>query len=312
MALCNKNVHEYICENIWQKKHDSAQYLFRGDIPTTSKFGSCTPSPQTYVGTSIHIHKAFLVGHRKTASSIQGPEGLPIFIPRTSRGKLLLQAVMEALPTHLSQSAADSPSDIVFKADIFDYDVTKSDIRTETEAQSLSSPIVTGKTREGACERETTSSRMRTSKENRYIAFQDPQMKRRLSSVHSLFRRRPTSGRAGDVVALNDQIARNGGTTSTYEQLPHRLQISKHRNPTSPAERVVELTRINSYLLQELTYHKDTQAADMKFQETIRELHVRLKDALKERSQKRADAESTLLSYWSIDFNDGNIEEMIF
>lgn len=203
---------------------------------------------------------------------------------------------MKALSTHLSQFTANSSSDIVFRADIFDYDVTTSDIRIEM-AQSLSSSIVTGKTREGVCERETTSSRMRISKENRHIAFQDSQMKRRLSSVHSLFRRRSVFDRADDVIALNDQIARNNEITSIYEQLSHRLQISKHRSSISSAERVVELTRINSYLLQELTYHKNTQAVDMKFQETIRELHIRLEDALKERSQKRADAESTLLSY---------------
>lgn len=260
----------------------------------------------------MHIHKGFLLRHRKTASSIQGPEGCPTFKPRTSRGKLLFQAAMEALPTHYFQSAADSPSGIVFKADIFDYDVTTSNTQTEIEAQSRSSPMMTGQMREGACERETTSPRTGTSKENRHVAFQDPQLKRRLSSVHPLFRRRPASGRAGNVVALDDQIARNGGTTSTYEQLPHRLQIAKHRHPISPAERVVELTRINGYLLQDLAYHKDTQAADMKFHETIKELHAKLEDALKERSQKRANAESTLLSYWGIDFDDGNVEDIVF
>ena len=35
----------------------------------------------------------------------------------------------------------------------------------------------------------------------------------------------------------------------------------------------------------------------MKFYVTVIELHMKLEDALKERSQKRADAESTLLSY---------------
>jgi len=35
----------------------------------------------------------------------------------------------------------------------------------------------------------------------------------------------------------------------------------------------------------------------MKFHETVINLHVKLNDALKKKSQKRADAESTLLSY---------------
>ena len=226
---------------------------------------------------------------------------------------------MAALPVHHFQSAADSSSGIVFKPDIFDCDVTTSNIRTESEAQSRSPPIVGDQQRKGVggqipkvATPKTPSPRARTSRENRHVTFQDPQMKRRLSSIHPAFRQRPVSGRAGDVVALDDQIARNGGTTSTYEQLPHRLQISKHRRPISSAERVVELTRTNGYLLQELAYHKDNRAADMKFHETVLELHAKLEDALKERSQKRADAESTLLSYWGIDFGDGNVEDTVF
>jgi hypothetical protein len=225
---------------------------------------------------------------------------------------------MDALPSHRFQSAADSSSGIIFKPDIFDYDVTTSNTRTERRAQSRSSPkvgaqrdVIRGQTPKAAAPR-TMSPRAGASRDNRHVTFQDPQAKRRLSSIHPAFRRRPASGRAGDVVALDDQIARHGGTTSTYEQLPHRLQISKQRRPVSSAERVVELTRTNGYLLQELAYHKDTRAADMKFHETVMELYAKLEDALKERSQKRADAESTLLSYWGIDFGDGNVEDTVF
>ncbi len=50
----------------------------------------------------------------------------------------------------------------------------------------------------------------------------------------------------------------------------------------------------------------------MKFHETVTDLHVKLNDALKKRSQKRADAESTLLSYWNIDFDDENVENIVF
>ena len=224
---------------------------------------------------------------------------------------------MDELPSHHFHSAANSSSGIVFKPDIFDCDITTSNTRTESEAQSQSLPM---EEQQGAIRSQVPnaatpkakSPRVGPSRENRHVAFQDPPMKRRLSSIHPAFRRRPTSGRAGDVVALDDQIARNGGTTSTYEQLPHRLQISKQRRPLSSAERVVELTRTNSYLLQELAYHKDTRAADIQFYETVMGLHARLEDALKERSQKRADAESTLLSYWGIDFGDGNVEDTIF
>ncbi len=248
-----------------------------------------------------------------------GSQGCPIIIPRTVRGKVFHSAAMDALPSHQFQSAADSTSGIVFKPDIFDWDVTTSATRIESGAQIRSSPMVGEQRREvtrgqtpKAATPKTTFPRAGASGENRHVAFQHPQAKRRLSSIHPAYRPRPTSGRAGDVAALDDQIARNGGTTSTYEQLPHRLQISKQHCPVSSAERVIELTRTNSYLLQELAYHKDTRAAVMKFHETMMELHTKLGDALKEISQKQADAESTLLSYWGIDFGDGNVEDTVF
>ena len=151
-----------------------------------------------------------------------------------------------------------------------------------------------------------------TTHSNRHVIFQDPHPQRRMSSVHPAFRRRPASGRAGDILTLDDRIVRNGGTTSTYEQLPHRLRISKQNRPVSATERVVELTRTNGYLLQELAYHKDSRAADLKFYERVLDLQARLEDALKERSKRQADAESTLLNYWGIHFGDGNIEDTVF
>ena len=132
------------------------------------------------------------------------------------------------------------------------------------------------------------------------------------SFLHPALRRRPVSGSAGDVGVLDDTIARNGGTTSTYEQLPHRLRISKLKPKMSAGERVVELTRINGHLLQELAYYKDTRAADIAFYEKIIELHITLRDAVKERSRGRVDAEQRLLNYWGINFNDGNIEDKVF
>ena len=226
---------------------------------------------------------------------------------------------MNELSSHHFQSAADSSSDIVFRSDIFDYDVTTGNTRIESEAQSRSSPMVEEQRREvihgevsKAATSKTTFLRIGTIRNNRHVIFQDSRVKRRLSSIHSAFRRRPISGKAGDVAALNDQIARNGGITFTYEQLSHRLQISKQNRSASSAKRVIELTRTNDYLLQELAYHIDTRAADMKFHATVADLHVKLDDALKERSQKRADAESTLLSYWNIDFDDENVEDIVF
>lgn len=145
----------------------------------------------------------------------------------------------------------------------------------------------------------------------RHVSFKDTESPQRQALIHPALRRQ-YSGSAGNVAALDDVIARNGGTTSTYEQLPHRLRASKQSHPATAEERMMELTRTNGYLLQELAYYKDTGAADAILYEKIIELHALLEDALKERSQKRAGAERALLKYWGIDFGDGNIENKVF
>jgi len=42
--------------------------------------------------------------------------------------------------------------------------------------------------------------------------------------IHPVYRQRPKSGKAGDVTPLDHWIATHGGTTSSYEELPHRIQ----------------------------------------------------------------------------------------
>ena len=153
---------------------------------------------------------------------------------------------------------------------------------------------------------------------DRHVAFQGTRTQRQ-TIIHPIFRQRLGSGRAGNIGALDDRIARHGGTTSSYEELPHRLRISKKHQLMTPSERVVELTKTNGFLLQELAYHKDTRAAEMKFLQETTKLRaemeaalVALDRALEERSKARADAESILLNYWGIDLGDGNIEDSVF
>ena len=153
---------------------------------------------------------------------------------------------------------------------------------------------------------------------DRHVAFQGIKTQQQ-AMIHSIFRQRLGFGRAGNIDALDDRIARHGGTTSSYEELPHRLRIFKKHQSMTPSERVVELIKINGFLLQELAYHKDTRAAEMRFLEKIIKLRADMEGALEdfdcaleERSKARADAESILLNYWGIDLGDGNIEDSIF
>ena len=153
---------------------------------------------------------------------------------------------------------------------------------------------------------------------DRHVAFQGTRTQRQ-ATIHPIFRERLGSGRAGNIGALDDWITRHGGTTSSYEELPHRLRISKKHQPMTPSERVIELTKTNGFLLQELAYHKDTRAAEMRFLEKATKLRADIEGALaafdralEERSKARVDAESILLDYWGIDLGDGNIEDSIF
>lgn len=82
---------------------------------------------------------------------------------------------------------------------------------------------------------------------------------------------------------------------------------------------MMELTKTNNFLLQELAYHKDTRATEMRFLKKTTKLRTDVEGALEnfdraleERSKARADAESILLNYWGIDLGDGNIEDSIF
>ncbi len=137
--------------------------------------------------------------------------------------------------------------------------------------------------------------------------------------IHSVYRQRPKSGKAGDVTPLDHWIATHEGTTSSYEELPHRIQESKNHQPLTSEERVEELTHEESFLLQELAYHKEIRAAESRFLEKATELRAELQviltefdQALHKRWGERTQAELGLCSYWGIDFGDGNVEDVIF
>jgi hypothetical protein len=135
--------------------------------------------------------------------------------------------------------------------------------------------------------------------------------------IHPLFRQRRKSGIAGDVKYLDHRIAQNGGTTSSYEELPHRLQASK--TLLTPQERVIQLTYENSGQRKELVYRKETQAAEFKFCARVTELRTELKtilagfdSAIEERLRARAQAESEFYKDWGIQSDDGIVEDVVF
>ena len=172
------------------------------------------------------------------------------------------------------------------------------------------------------CKREENSekSRIATSEKtaDRHVIFQDIKIQRE-ATIHSIFRECLEFDKTDNIDALDDRIAKHERTTSSYEELPHRLRISKKHQSMTSSERLMELIKTNGFLLQKLTYHKDTRAAEMKFLKKAIKFRADIEAALtefgralKERSKARADAESILLNYWGIDLGDGNIEDSVF
>ena len=87
---------------------------------------------------------------------------------------------MNELSSHHFQFAADFSSDIVFRSDIFDYDVTTDNTRIESEAQSRSSSMIEEQRQEVIHDEvskiamsKTTSLRTRIIRDNRHVIFQD-------------------------------------------------------------------------------------------------------------------------------------------
>jgi hypothetical protein len=212
---------------------------------------------------------------------------------------------MDSASSFSSYSSKNGSIDIILSPDVIGYRETISQSDEKSRPQrNLSSQS----------HQDTMAPDIRPKKNapEHHVTFQEPPEMRQQASIHPAFRKRRISGRAGKVTAIDHQIARSGGTTSSYKKLPHRLQISKQNKPPTFEERVIELTRINGHLRQELAYYKDNRAAEMKFHEKILKLRTELEDTLKERSQSRAKAEFSLLTYWGIDIGDGNLEDIAF
>ncbi|KAL8788256.1 MAG: hypothetical protein Q9213_001776 [Squamulea squamosa] len=124
--------------------------------------------------------------------------------------------------------------------------------------------------------------------------------------------RRPRKGSIPDVTALDHMIAGHGGTTSTIDDLPHRLRISKNKQVPTPTQRIEELTREIGYLRQELAYYKDTRRALTKFFAVAQSAHEALRRGIAEASHEIAIAEQAMLAYWNIHPSDGNAEDTVF
>ena len=160
--------------------------------------------------------------------------------------------------------------------------------------------------------------------ESAFLGFMDssennPCDRKGQRKIYPLFYKHYSSGIAGNITALDHLIARNGGTTSTYEELPHRLQLAKKTKSETPAEKESELVWVNRYLSKELEYHSETRTLEKKFfhslqgfQSQIESILEDLRQTLEARRKARINARSILLDFWGIESVGDNITESIF
>ena len=116
------------------------------------------------------------------------------------------------------------------------------------------------------------------------------------------------SGRPAEITPLDHYISSSGGTTSTIENLPHRLQITKRQPRPTTGKRLEELVRENGYLRQELALQKELLDAMVTLHGKTVDAYKTLKLALREISQKRMQSEQRLLEYWGLDIGDATPE----
>ena len=137
--------------------------------------------------------------------------------------------------------------------------------------------------------------------------------------IRPLFEKRPKSHRAGMTTILDNKIVNHGGTTSTYEELPQRLQDMKLKESLSLMEREQELIDTNRSLLEELKYHKEARKIESGFKEGVLEIcdeleaiSVKLNDVWSKRLEARKEIASIWLAYWGIQRDSDDVEETIF
>ena len=162
------------------------------------------------------------------------------------------------------------------------------------------------------------------------------------------FRQRLLGVDAAEITPLDHYIVMCGGTTSTIDMLPHRLNIMKKQPPQSLLENLMELTYEIGYLRQEIARYKEVQDAmgllytktveafqllehameekdfrqTLILQEEVQQSELRahssmtkaletLKQGLQEFTGKRARSEDELLRYWGIDLEGKESETLI-
>ena len=136
--------------------------------------------------------------------------------------------------------------------------------------------------------------------------------------IYPLFQSPANSRSAGNMTPLDHTIVSNGGTTSTYHELPSTLRAAKKANAKSRMEQESDLLNTNSNLVAELQYHNSVHQANLRLRskmeatlalcETVSD---RIHELLEERAASHAEAISEFLSYWGIVIDSPVLEALV-
>ena len=103
-----------------------------------------------------------------------------------------------------------------------------------------------------------------------------------------------------EMTPLDHQILRVGGSTSTLDQLPSRLQQSKSQRSLGLRDELEELAYENSYLKAELAWNKETRQVLMRLHGRTLEAVSSLREALTETTSQLRRCEERYLELWGI------------
>jgi hypothetical protein len=110
---------------------------------------------------------------------------------------------------------------------------------------------------------------------------------------------------------LDHHILKHGGTTSTLDNLPHRVQQMKSL-PCDLQSRREELIRENQYLRQEISRLTEINDALLGLRESFMEVLYTSRTALQTLSDKMATADRELADYWGLPLDETQGDITVF
>ncbi|KAE8396866.1 hypothetical protein BDV37DRAFT_293109 [Aspergillus pseudonomiae] len=124
------------------------------------------------------------------------------------------------------------------------------------------------------------------------------------------FPRRSLDPITEEITPVDHEILRHGGTSSSIERLPSRLQRSK-RASTDIRQQLEDLVYDASYLRAELQWQKESKQALLQFHEEMFHIFHKIEDMLVQVTARLRDSEQRYFEVLGFEAHGGNDGGMI-